>query len=174
MKALSLWQPWASAVATGAKRIETRSWSTAHRGPLAIHAAQHRHSRKDAHWLLRAPFWHGALSSYVQPLDFDAIPYGAIVAVCNLIDCVRTEDVQDLDRERLPDLPPPRKFAWAWTERQMGDFSPGRFAWLLEDVRMLEQPVPFRAFQRLFNVPDDLGHSIAMIPFRSGRSRPAP
>ena len=39
MKALTLWQPWASLVALGHKRIETRCWSTKYRGDLAIHAA---------------------------------------------------------------------------------------------------------------------------------------
>ena len=34
MKAPSLWQPWASAIAVGAKRVETRSWPTNYRGPL--------------------------------------------------------------------------------------------------------------------------------------------
>ena len=40
MKVLTLTQPWATLVAIGAKRIETRSWSTKYRGPLAIHAAK--------------------------------------------------------------------------------------------------------------------------------------
>lgn len=40
MKTISLWQPWASLVAIKAKRIETRSWYTSYRGPLAIHAAK--------------------------------------------------------------------------------------------------------------------------------------
>ena len=40
MKALTLTQPWATLVAIGAKRIETRSWRTSYRGPLAIHAAK--------------------------------------------------------------------------------------------------------------------------------------
>lgn len=31
--AISLWQPWATLMAIGAKTIETRSWSTRHRGP---------------------------------------------------------------------------------------------------------------------------------------------
>lgn len=46
MKALTLWQPWASLVALGVKTIETRSWSTSHRGPLAIHASKHPISEK--------------------------------------------------------------------------------------------------------------------------------
>src|SRR6202030_2406661 len=40
MKALTLTQPWATLVAIGAKRIETRSWPTLYRGPLAIYAAK--------------------------------------------------------------------------------------------------------------------------------------
>lgn len=39
-KILTLSQPYASLVALGAKRIETRSWRTSYRGPLAIHAAK--------------------------------------------------------------------------------------------------------------------------------------
>lgn len=42
MKALTLHQPWASLVALGVKTIETRSWGTSYRGPLAIHAGTTR------------------------------------------------------------------------------------------------------------------------------------
>lgn len=38
MKALSIRQPWAWAIIAGHKRIENRSWQTAYRGPLLIHA----------------------------------------------------------------------------------------------------------------------------------------
>jgi len=36
MKAISLWQPWASMIASGKKTIETRSWPTSYRGDLLI------------------------------------------------------------------------------------------------------------------------------------------
>jgi hypothetical protein len=39
MRAISLWQPWASAIALRLKSNETRGWATTYRGPLAIHAA---------------------------------------------------------------------------------------------------------------------------------------
>lgn len=39
MRALSLWQPWASLIYDGRKKIETRHWEMLYRGPLAIHAA---------------------------------------------------------------------------------------------------------------------------------------
>lgn len=42
MPVLTLWQPWASLIALGAKTIETRGWSTSHRGRIAIHAAGRR------------------------------------------------------------------------------------------------------------------------------------
>ena len=41
MKALTVRQPWASLIAVGAKRVETRSWPTAYRGPRAIHVGMH-------------------------------------------------------------------------------------------------------------------------------------
>lgn len=40
MKAISLWQPWASLIAAGVKSIETRGWPTNYRGQIAIHAAK--------------------------------------------------------------------------------------------------------------------------------------
>src|SRR3972149_12240119 len=40
MKAISLWQPWASLIAVGAKKYETRSWDTPYRGPLVICASK--------------------------------------------------------------------------------------------------------------------------------------
>ena len=39
MKALTIWQPWASLLVSGQKKYETRSWATDYRGPIAIHAA---------------------------------------------------------------------------------------------------------------------------------------
>lgn len=39
-KTITLWQPYATLVATGIKQYETRSWPTNYRGPLLIHAAK--------------------------------------------------------------------------------------------------------------------------------------
>jgi hypothetical protein len=38
MKAITIIQPWATLIALGEKKFETRSWTTKYRGPLAIHA----------------------------------------------------------------------------------------------------------------------------------------
>lgn len=51
MKAVSLWEPWATLVRLKIKRIETRGWSTSYRGPLAIHATKHVHTEPVGDWL---------------------------------------------------------------------------------------------------------------------------
>lgn len=38
MKAITIWQPYASLIAAGLKEYETRSWPTRYRGPIAIHS----------------------------------------------------------------------------------------------------------------------------------------
>ncbi|MFL0196977.1 ASCH domain-containing protein [Clostridium sp. WILCCON 0269] len=40
MKTLTLIQPWASLIALGEKKIETRSWRTNYHGELFIHAGK--------------------------------------------------------------------------------------------------------------------------------------
>lgn len=44
MKAITVWQPWATLLATGQKHNETRSWKTSYRGEILIHAAKTDHS----------------------------------------------------------------------------------------------------------------------------------
>ncbi|MCD4727381.1 MAG: ASCH domain-containing protein [Pirellulales bacterium] len=59
MKALSVKQPWANMIAWGEKTIETRTWSTKHRGPLLI----------------------------VSSKEPDIAPAGFALAVADLVDC---------------------------------------------------------------------------------------
>lgn len=119
MKALTITQPWATLIAIGAKKIETRSWLTRYRGPLAIHAA-----KTFPKWALEAcydPRFAAALSG-------QSIETGRVLAVCRLADCF---PVCALGPSPL-----------AEDEGAFGDFSAGRFGWRLEDVRGLAQPVP--------------------------------
>ena len=153
---LSIWQPWAMAIALGSKRIETRHWYTPHRGPLAIHAA--KHWTLEERGLLQEPEWIGALQPVTR--EMPDIPLGAIVAVCDLVDCRRVESFSD--GELLCALLPVWDFEGhhKWTENDMGNFEPGRFGWVLANVRALEVPIPYRGMQGLFDVPDDVfrGH----------------
>jgi len=136
VKAISLWQPWASAIANGVKHIETRHWRTWHEGPIAIHAAKKR-TRE-----LRGVFNHlilefgGFAGAFESP--FDDLPFGAIVATANLLECVRTDMIAKsmLTREEIA----------------LGDYSRGRYAWILTDIKKLPTPVPATGHQGLFNV----------------------
>lgn len=132
MKAISLWQPWASAIAMGLKQVETRHWSPPYTGRLAIHAAKRMTGVQQA--CIRDLRAQGIIIPYTLPL-------GCIVATCELLECWETERVRD-------SLSP--------IERALGDYSDRRFAWTLTNVRKLDTPVPFVGRQGFFTVPDEL------------------
>lgn len=140
MKALSLWQPWATLMALGSKRIETRSWSTKYRGPLAIHAAK-RFTRTERELCGLEPF-AGVLSAGGYD-DLDDLPLGALVAVVDLVDIVPTD----------PTLFGAIRTELGEHELSFGNYGPGRFAWKTENCRRLDDPVPWRGAQGLFWVP---------------------
>jgi len=141
MKALSLTQPHASLIAIGAKRIETRSWKTSYRGPLAIHAAKGfpREARK---FCLSDPF---SRCLYTEgPYRATEIPIGCMIATCELVNCVEIVDgfygvvggiqgpigeYSDLLTEQ---------------ERSFGNYSAGRYAWILSNIVQLPTPIPAR------------------------------
>jgi activating signal cointegrator 1 len=173
MKAISLWQPWASAIAFGSKRVETRSWSTSYRGPLAIHAAK-RVNKGELLAYASDPQWCGALGrSRNAPPIWKTIPFGAIVAVANLVDCRPTETfaIGEIDALRHPDfIATNLDCEYGWTERDMGDFTPGRFGWALANIRALREPIPYRGAQGLFDIPDGLlveSHCCGRGPYKS-------
>ncbi len=140
MKALSLTQPWATLVALGAKRYETRGWRTGYRGALAIHAT--KEFPRWARWHCFEEPFATVLRTHLGGDDPDTLQhFGVIVAVARLVDIVRTTEVyEDLDKQ----------------ERAFGDYTPGRYAWRLEDVRGLAEPIPCRGMQGVWPVPQDV------------------
>lgn len=158
MKALSLWQPWASLVAIGAKGIDTRGWATRYRGPLAIHAAARKCDTKD----IPAPTVH-AMIQILRPvteklartamyLPLELLPRGCVIATCTLAECCRIgeDGLYRLDPDKIE---PPTWFAPLPGEPEIsfGDYTPGRFAWILEDVRPLPEPIPAKGHQSLWS-----------------------
>jgi hypothetical protein len=133
VKALTLWQPWASAIALGVKTIETRSWWTSYRGPLAIHAAKRPMGVEELE--LAAKLFRD-LDGRLPPW-----PFGAVVAVAVLVDCVPTERLPGWRREGVTFAP--REDLW-------GNFTPGRFGWILRNVMRLPAPCPERGRQGLW------------------------
>ena len=142
MKALTLWQPWASLVAFGEKKIETRCWSTKYRGELAIHAAQkevtilgqsrnrqefHREMcRLTAKWEWGDGYWPGV--PHYQSM-------GCVLCIVKLVDVLPCEHVRDDLSEQ---------------ELIFGNYEDGRYAWFLEMVEKFEKPIPAKGNRRLW------------------------
>lgn len=133
MKAISLLQPWASLI--GVKLIETRSWSTKYRGPLAIHAS--KKFTVDQIWTCSKEPFLGVLnqagytikrSSITNSVICADLPTGAVISTCNLVNCIK------MTPEFIESIKSP--------ERDFGVYEVGRYAWILEDVKRFEKPIP--------------------------------
>lgn len=150
MKALTLWQPWASLMLCcddPPKRNETRSWSTRYRGSLAIHAA-----KREPAWVRRRFLDEpGPLCDLVvehlaggRVDDVDEawrdLPRGAVVGVVSLVDVVRVAHVGSVTP----------------SDYDLGDYSDGRYVWRTRRPLRLADPVPFRGRQGLWDVPRGL------------------
>lgn len=78
MKALTICQPYAEMIAAGEKLIENRTWPTAYRGLLAIHAGKSRAWLEDD-----------------DEAERPGMAFGAVIAIARLVDCVRVEQVSE-------------------------------------------------------------------------------
>ena len=135
IRVITLTQPWASLVAHGLKRFETRSWATAYRGPLAIHAAK-GFPRECRDLCSTEPFAE-ALTS-ISIARFDQLPRGAVLATVMLCGCF---EMGSLLAPCTADLLASFKVP-TWPESAFGDFMRGRFAWYLDHLERLAEPIP--------------------------------
>lgn len=137
MKALSLWQPWASLVACGAKTIETRHWPAPAMmigERIAIHAA-----KRTTHLELATldPRAARALAGALP------LPLGCII--CTVV----IESTREITIEHRMILAQYRP-----DELAFGDFTRGRYAWQLAHLELVAPPIPTVGRQRFFDVPD--------------------
>ena len=122
MRAFTVYQPYAYAIVAGLKPHETRSRRTNIRGRVAVHAGKANLNRAtkgiscDGFWELLAAV--GAKTN---------LPLGAVVWTVEIVDCVPVEDV-------VGGLTP--------REKALGDYSPGRWAWVLKNPVMFDMPIP--------------------------------
>lgn len=133
LKAITLWQPWATAMAKGSKRNETRGWETSYRGDMVICSAKRKPTRDEC---------GDENESYQACL---ALPYGFALCVVEIYDCVPTQYfMRRSDRAKLP------LRTITETEWHLGNYSDGRFAWLTKNLRELKTPVPVIGRQGFF------------------------
>lgn len=170
MKALTCKQPEASLVTLGVVSVLTRSWNTDYRGPLAIHAGASdkaiRHGFTIGDWrtyradAVSAPHpephrMYARAPGATRPESSVPLPIGAIVATCRLVDVVPILDVVQTENHpgRWLEVGTSRSYLSLWrpgaaiAERlddqlPYGDFTPGRWAWLLEDVKPTTERCP--------------------------------
>ena len=100
MKAITVWQPWATLLGTGQKHNETRSWRTSYRGEILIHAAKTDHSGI----LLHIPMEE--LKHFQNAGVVNKLPTGAIIGKANLVDCFQIDEAyrRKLQRENPAEL----------------------------------------------------------------------
>lgn len=151
MKALTVYQPWASLIALGVKTIETRSWKTNYTGPLAIHAAN-KGWPCTAISLMKE---RRVIDAYHEAKNISSMlgwkelwVRGAIVATCRLAFCREILEWPDLyvyDARLKAAVRIEESL-----EGMLGDYTPGRYAWVLEDIRPLQEPIDVKGHQRLW------------------------
>lgn len=151
MKAITLWQPWATLMSLGAKRFETRSWSTAYRGPLIIHAARRKLGAEEIALCQQWPVNRILQGGRLQIQD---LPFGCCVAVGQLVRVYRTETIRmELSEQELA----------------LGDYGDGRFAWQIENLTPLSRPIPARGKQGLWTPDPGLVAQVLAATVKSSR-----
>lgn len=141
MKAITVIQPWATLLATGKKHIETRSWKTNYRGEILIHAG-----KKDPLFGISDMTEDArerafrSLGLYGMFNRFQKFPTGEILGKANLVNCLQIdEQMTTLLREQYPD------------EYAFGDFTPRRYAWIMENPILFDKVIPASGKQGLWN-----------------------
>lgn len=138
MKGLSLYQPYAYAAVAGLKGNETRGHKTNIRGRVFIHAA-----KKPPH---HVPGFHES-AAILGITSISELVRGAIIGTVEIIDCVPVESIIDTITEQ---------------ERLLGDYSPGRYAWILKDPRPLPYPIAAKGKQGWWNWDETEAYAPAM------------
>ncbi len=152
MKAITIWQPWASLAAIKEKGYETRSWATRYRGPIAIHAAKRPFDPMD--FAVFDPRLAGAIVGAFDKVGMSVhlLPFGCIIATAELVDCYRIQVCPKSHRVSLYDsCGNQTSVSISSKEILFGDWTSGRFAWDFRNVVMLPEPVPAKGGQRLWN-----------------------
>jgi len=124
MKTLTLYEPWATLIRMGRKTIETRSWGTDYRGPLAIHAGKQK-----------PDIW--ACGEF--GLDPKAMHCGEILCIVNMIACYQ------FDLYTKPQIPD--------DQFPYGDFHFGRFGHVYEMLYVLPRPIPVKGNRMFWEWP---------------------
>lgn len=154
VRVLSLLQPWASLLVFGEKQVETRSWKTDYRGPVAIHASM------NDEYVASIP---GILDPFINmmcrrpDIISDEERQALLKSLATAIDdylFMKSFGQKLIDRYgtcnwnfgkiigigELVDCVPTSQIKTGLSEREisLGDYSDGRWAWKFEGMRPIE------------------------------------
>mgnify|MGYP000907784655 CR=1 FL=1 len=133
MNAITLYQPWATLWVLREKKIETRSWYTGYRGPIAIHSS------------ISFPKWAKELcdeepfKSALQKHGIDSfkdLPLGMVLGYTELINVIK------MDNQNISLL--------TQKELAFGDYQPGRFMWISKGGKVFIKPIPAKGKQGIW------------------------
>lgn len=130
MKAFTVYQPYAYAIIAGLKQYETRPRRTHIRGRVAVHAAKGN------------PKFVTLAVDMALP-ETMKLHYGAVLGTVEIADCVPVEEIVHTLSER---------------EKALGDYSSGRFAWVLRNPVAFSTPVPAKGKQGWWNWDEERGN----------------
>ena len=172
MKAISLWQPYASLIAFGSKPYETRRWSPPDSligERIAIHAAKKKipNYEYNAYCYYEDDDRHGVSYEFQTQfkISFDVdwrklLPYGSVVATAKLNavykvfykhtnHCNNVVSCSVNYRKSNGELMHMKHIPVEYDE--FGDYSVGRYLWELTDIVTMDEPIPAIGRQGFWN-----------------------
>ncbi|MBQ6323613.1 MAG: ASCH domain-containing protein [Bacilli bacterium] len=125
MKVLSIKEPYATLIKDSVKIYETRSWKTNYRGEIYIHASLTQTKSE-------------TYETAIKYLKSEPNP-GYILCLCKLVDCIpmTKEFIDYINRETK--------------EAEYGRYSEDRYAWKLELIEVLNEPIKAKGKLGIWN-----------------------
>lgn len=144
-------QPWATALVSGDKLVETRSFNTKHRGPLLIHASLGW--TKECYMTLSRLQHDGFLphnANAAKKKEDVGLPFGAIIGVVNLTETFQFGKDRSIEYIKGLSMDAVNK------ELSLGDWESGRWGWLCKDPVMFKTPIPAKGNLGIWNWEGEL------------------
>lgn len=130
MRVLSVKEPFASLISLGIKKIETRSWKTNYRGEIYIHASLTKNIIKDKKRKEKL------LNLLPENYNFKQ---GSIICKAILKDCIYMDEefINNIKKDKI--------------EYLCGHYEIGRYAWILDDIKILDEEIPAKGKLGIWN-----------------------
>lgn len=125
MRVVSIKEPYATLINKKIKYIETRSWNTNYRGEIYIHASKGKYPIKE---------------EISHLITADELNNGYIICKAKLVDSIYIDNdfVQKVKNDDIDNY-------------LCGDYTVGRYAWVLEDVELLDNPIKAKGQLGIWN-----------------------